>query len=442
MQNEQVQALSARLTEMEQRSPDYWTFDGRDQRVGAHSIFHYPAMMVPQMQGAILDLIQDVAPEANSVLDPFVGSGTTLVEAMARGMDFAGVDINPLAVLLSTVKATVIQPQVLELAAARIARRIALDKSNAHYIRFENQKKWFSKSASIALSRIARAICEEGDVRIRRVFWIVLGRIVRVTCNSRTSTYKLHMKADEDLSLSVDAHAHFAIQSNVVVQGLRTHYAMLQQMGALSGEEYSGRVDLDVGDILKKENKNGLGLADIVITSPPYGDNRTTIPYGQYSYLPLMWIPLADIKSGLTNDIVANTHATDSASLGGSKEAALMRGEQACSQYPAYQWTIKQLQDYEDGRKRFASFAADLRRSVAVLASRTKPGGFHVWTVGERRVRGVRVPLAQLLDEMLSSEGIHLIHAASRRIISKRMAARNTLSETMASERVLIARRV
>lgn len=442
MHNEQVQALSARLAEVEQQSPDYWTFRGRDERVGAHAIFHYPAMMVPRMQGAILDLIRDVAPGAKSILDPFVGSGTTLVEAMIRGLNFSGVDINPLAVLLSTVKATVVRPEELRRAATRIALRIGADRSNMYFVNFENQQKWFSKSASIALSRIARAISLEQNIQIRRVFWVVLARIVRTTCNSRTSTYKLHVRADADIARpAIDPVEQFSTQSKVVLTGLEIHYGILERAGSLRRGAYAGDISLDVGDILKQKTCKNAETVDVVITSPPYGDNTTTIPYGQYSYLPLMWIPFSDINDDLDRAVVANTHATDTASLGGSKHAALTRGEEACNYFPSYRRTMEQLGKHQDGKKRFAAFAADLSRSVQLLAKRTKPGGFHVWTVGERRICGIRTPMAQLLEEMLAAEGICLIHNASRRILSKSMAVRNTLSETMAAEQVLIARR-
>lgn len=441
MQNEQVRTLSSRLRQVETEFPDYWTFDGRDRRVGAHAIFHYPAMMVPQMQGAILDLIREVAPHARTIFDPFVGSGTTLVEAMARGLNFSGVDINPLAVLLSKVKATVLPPEKLKQAATRIAARISADKQTSYFVQFHNQQKWFSKSASIALSRIARGISCEADLATRRVFWVVLARIVRAVCNSRSSTYKLHIKAPEDaIAASVDPLLEFNSQSTYVLECLDTHYRTLRAAGALDSHGYTGKIDLSVGNIL--ENKAPPDKqADIVITSPPYGDNRTTIPYGQYSYLPLRWIPLSDIAPEIDHAIISSTHATDTASLGGSMQGALARGAESCARYSAYQATMEALRDKEEGQKRFASFAADLKRSVQVLAQRTRPGGFHVWTVGERRIGGVRVPMAQLLEEILLSENISLIHAASRRILSKRMASRNTTSETMDAEQVLIARR-
>ena len=78
---------------------EYWSFKGRSKRHHCHDLIQYPAMMVPEMQGELIDVVLEEDPDVRTLLDPFVGSGTTLGEAMCRGLDFLGIDINPLAVL-------------------------------------------------------------------------------------------------------------------------------------------------------------------------------------------------------------------------------------------------------------------------------------------------------------------------------------------------------
>jgi hypothetical protein len=56
---------------------------------------------------------------------------------------------------------------------------------------------------------------------------------------------------------------------------------------------------------------------DVVITSPPYGDNITTVPYGQYSFLPLQWIDFNDIHPAAKKECLNTTHEIDHRSLGG-----------------------------------------------------------------------------------------------------------------------------
>jgi hypothetical protein len=69
-----------------------------------HPFHTYPARMHPATARALVELFCDRAPAGAVVVDPFAGSGTTLVEARAVGVDAVGVDLNPLAVLIARAK--------------------------------------------------------------------------------------------------------------------------------------------------------------------------------------------------------------------------------------------------------------------------------------------------------------------------------------------------
>lgn len=75
----------------------------------------------------------------------------------------------------------------------------------------------------------------------------------------------------------------------------------------------------DSRTILSDRRRFAKDSIDLIITSPPYGDNATTITYGQYSVLPLRWIPLADIHELVSHDMVASLTRIDRDSLGGIK---------------------------------------------------------------------------------------------------------------------------
>lgn len=72
-----------------------WLFDSRD-KTGAHNA-KYWGNFIPQIPN---QLIQRFTKKEEIVLDPFVGSGTTLIEARRLGRNSIGIDISPKAIQL------------------------------------------------------------------------------------------------------------------------------------------------------------------------------------------------------------------------------------------------------------------------------------------------------------------------------------------------------
>src|SRR3954447_20853605 len=79
--------------------------DEADARELTHGFHTYPARFHPLL---CRRLLAETARPGTVVLDPFVGSGTSLVETALRGASGHGVDANPLAVDLAALKATVV----------------------------------------------------------------------------------------------------------------------------------------------------------------------------------------------------------------------------------------------------------------------------------------------------------------------------------------------
>jgi hypothetical protein len=80
-----------------------WDFVDANTAYLTHTIHPYPAKFIPQIPNT---LIQELSSVGETVLDPFCGSGTTLVEALRLGRHCVGVDASPLACLISRAKTT------------------------------------------------------------------------------------------------------------------------------------------------------------------------------------------------------------------------------------------------------------------------------------------------------------------------------------------------
>jgi hypothetical protein len=439
--------LRANLGAFSAANPNYWSYLGRDKRAFTHSYFQYPAMMVPAMQGDLLDAVLGLGLGNTSVLDPFVGSGTVMTETMLRGLNFGGQDINPLAVLLCRAKAgpfdTIQLRAVLDLLYLRLSRR----RGAARVRDFPNRDKWFAPGVAADLSNLHDGIERAEKLWCRRFLWIALAETVRLVSNSRTSTVKLHIRPEADVRRrdELDVYDTFFTIAESNLERFAEYRHELANRDRLHGAEFVGRVAIGLGDsatgitVLGPNHKY-----DLLLTSPPYGDNLSTIAYGQQAYLPLQWIPRADIDDKLDETSIRTTQEIDRRSLGGRlKFDADAEGSAALKGCAALNDTIAAVaSEPPDRARRVLAFCRDLAATLPHILAAMNPNSYMFWTVGNRRVGGRQVPLDAILESLLVFHGCVSVETVTRSIpaSSKRMASRNQITSTMATESILVFR--
>lgn len=434
--------LNGRLDGLTELDADYWSFKDDSRREHGHGLFQYPAMMVPQMVEAIIDEIVGVHPEIERVTDPFAGSGTILTESMRKGFAFAGRDINPLAILLCRTKAgpffsTAIRDGIDELIA-----RIGADHGTGIEASFAGLKKWFQPETSTALSRIRRCIRQDTSLTSRRFFWVALAETVRLTSNSRTSTFKLHIRPEEEIrDRQLDPIALFQRVLNRNLDNINTLVDELRADGFLQHGHYTGDIAIGLDDS-RHRFADVEGQCDLLITSPPYGDNVTTVPYGQFSYLPLQWIDLDDIDPRAQAEYLRTTHEIDYRSLGGSRRIKAGVADGLREQSRTLGRLLDRLaEEPRDRAQRVTAFFRDLNESLTSILATLRPGGLMVWVLGNRRVADKKVPLDRILTELLEALGAAQVATLKRQIHSKRMALKNSVAKTMSAETILVMRK-
>ena len=432
--------LRQRLNALTEQDKDYWSFKGNARREYGHGLFQYPAMMVPQVAQVILEQACLVHPDIDRAGDPFSGSGTIMTESMMRGLAFSGTDINPLAILLCRVKSGPFFIDALEEKSKELQSRIDADRSEIVETHFSNQDKWFNYDVQIALSKVRRGIRKEEALWARRFFWVALAESARFLSNSRLSTFKLHIRTQEDIKgRTYDPIVTF---KRVLARNLLHYEAQakrLKNSNQLIRGYYKRDVSISLADIRLTAQPI---QSDIIITSPPYGDNATTVPYGQYSYLPLQWIDLADIDDAVDADYLATTHEIDTRSLGGSLRIKTSEADYISGRSSAFANYIKSLeQQPRDRVKRVIAYFRDLDNCLDPILKGLCPGGLMVWTLGNRNVGNTRVPLDQILADLLQPHGVTLLCQLTRKISSKRMALKNSIADTISKETILVMRK-
>jgi len=405
----------------------------------ARKILNYPAMMVPSVQEPIIKSLSETFKGEVSLIDPFMGASNTLVTGMKYGLNVFGQDINPLAVLLSKVKITLYSNEELKATEESIKSIIGHDNSNKREVHFHNIDKWFKSDVQIELSRLRRAISHETNLEIRRFLWVTLAEIIRLTSNDRTSTFKMHIRSKDEIeSRNLSPIKYFFSILKRSIADLNDFRKVLTKSDLIKNGKYIKDADVVWGDSLKTIDTEK--SFDLLITSPPYGDNLTTVTYGQFSYLPLQWIPIHDIDDNITFDYLKSIQQIDSNSLGGKMIDNFSQKKDNLFQKSE---TVKELFDNftvneQIKAKKVINFVHDLDKTIDNLLVKLNKGAYMVWTIGNRNVNKQVVQNDNILMDLLSSKKVKLITDLERDILSKRMPGRNNFSNTMSKEKILI----
>lgn len=413
-------AISDLISDLKSRESieSYWDFRKNDQREHVHSMIKYPAVMVPNMQGEIFDLVLKHDADIHNVLDPFMGSGTILVEGLIRKLDVMGIDINPLSYLVVLTKMQKYAKCTLFAKADQLLQRIDLLRNQrVENYYFDGIAKWYVPSVIQDLSKIRLCILQEPDLKYRRLFWITFAEIAKQADNARTSTFKLHIKLEETIrDTDYDCLQNFS-------EKLKSNVNAVLEFKSLRHNEKENLYCGDSRAILHDRRRFAENSVDLVITSPPYGDNATTITYGQYSVLPLRWIPLGDIHKSISLETVASLSKIDRDSLGGINYPVEMLTQsdilKTSSELKRFVDMLVDEKMLEKARK-VASFVLDFSEVIENLAPIIKPGKLLVFTVGNRHVNKKELPLHLILKELAEHYGMDVRYDFRRNIIKNK----------------------
>ncbi|ORO77256.1 DNA methyltransferase [Streptococcus oralis] len=413
------------VDEINKKELNYWDFSDVVS-TGIHKISAYPATMVPDMQNELINLIKSEDKSVQNILDPFHGSGVTLVEGKKNGLTPIGIDINPLANLITLVKLQGVSKKQIKLSNNRIIELLRKESFEFEMHDFYNINKWYREDFIETFSKIRSAIQRERYKNIRQYYWVCLINILKKYSNTRSSTFKLHVKTQKDIdSMSNDIIEDF-------IKNIEKSYVFLPNFIQYDKKNlYIGKAE----DILSEfEN----GTVDLICTSPPYGDNPTTVTYGQYSILPLYWIDKSDLGK-FDEQLIANYSSIDSNSLGGNRRVRSSFESSILNNF------LPRIDDKKQNKVK--NFVLDYLNVISELVRVLKVGKYIVLTLGDRRVDNQVVPLSTITTEYLESNGFILEKVITRNIPKKRMPRKvskvgGNSVESMNQEHVLIFKKV
>jgi len=413
-----------------------WTFLYADTRTLTHCFHDYPARMIPQVAGKLLDLYG--AP-GQLLLDPYCGVGTSLVEAARRGINSIGSDINPLAALIAEAKVSIASTKALNTTREAVARFSEYTKSRAKRVDsvpesiagITNLGFWFNPEILPDLVFIKQFVDRIRSRPASLFFKTAFSETVRESSNTRLSEFKLYRYPPEKLK---NWHPQpIKIMQRKLNRNLAGAEGFVSELSSGKTKygskvlSFNSVVEIPVDDVSPES-------VDIVITSPPYGDSHTTVAYGQFSRLSAAWL-------GLPNP--AQVDGLLMGGGGGRKTNILPTGSSSIDT------AIRAILAVDPARaNEVYSFYADLGESIRHVASRIRRGGYVCYVVGNRRVKSIELPTDAFIRDKFSLLGFEHIQTAVRSIPNKRMPSVNSptnvtgaVDPTMTTEYIVVMRR-
>jgi len=385
-----------------------WDFRKSNTKEFTHCFHPYPAMMIPQVARRI---IKNYGNKSKILFDPYCGTGTSLVEANLIGLNAIGTDINPLARLIASAKTTKTDIQVLDLFLYDFMNyffsiNFRIEKVKSVIIpEIKNIDFWFSKTVQQKLGVILGYIENINDVSIKNFFKVAFSETVRETSFVKQGEFKLVRNKNFKDRQEPDVFGVMITKLSRNKKGL-IEFEKTCKNGSQTLVHSFNTVETIPREIIKENS------VDIIVTSPPYGDSRTTVAYGQYSRLANEWLGYKDANQ------------VDNILMGGERRKHIHTFKSDVLNDVI--WAI-QKEDKERVRD-VISFYEDYEKSISHVSTTLKKGSFACYVVGNRTVKGVNIPTDEITAQLFEENNFTHIETIVRNIPNKRMPSKNSPS--------------
>ncbi|MEN3039536.1 MAG: hypothetical protein ABDI07_10405 [Candidatus Kryptonium sp.] len=363
---------------------------------GRYGIHDYPAMLHYLV---VREILKEFSSDKKTLYDPFCGSGVSLCEGLRFGLKVFGTDINPLALLITKVRTS----KPVKIPINTILNKIKTSKTDIPQVK--NLEYWFKDYVIEDLGKIRSAIKDFQGESFYELLLVTFSQTIRDVSNNRKGEFKRFRLSEEELT---------KFNPNVLEVFTKKLLDFCYRLRSDSIPTTSSSVNLYRSDTRQKipfEEK-----IDVVITSPPYGDSRTTVAYGQFSSFSLDWLkglnPYGDADLTLDKDSLGGKLTKDKLSLSKSLSSTLDK---------LYQIDKKRAEEVN-------AFYSDLFLACKNIANQLNNNAILCFVVGNRCVKGIQIPMDDIVKEIFELLGLKHLKTFIREIRNKRMPILNSPS--------------
>ena len=414
-------------------------FEGHNTLYATHGLHAYAAKCPPQLVKYALTYYSK---RGDTVLDPMVGSGTTLVEAKLSGRNGIGFDIDPIAKLIAEVKCTVIPDYKLETAFDTLIKRVAADiaemqselsclkiREGIELPEFYNRDYWFSEKVAASLAILSFHIRETKMSRnVRNFFWVAFTSLILAktsVANARDIVHSRHHFLKHEKT--PDVLEKFTAR-------IKTMRKQMLDFSSCCNQQISIKSKIKLGDARSLAQSSE--SIDLVFTSPPY---VTALDYTRSHFLAVAWL---ERELGISVD---DYRRRASIYVGTERQPSLIRKEDNdidVSSLDILSKVLPALRETSDTQANLTErYFIDMYRVMSEIKRVLKPRKHAIIVVCPSHIRKIEVPTHAVLMEIGSSIGLSPKKCYTRTIDAGRRVlpfAKESFGNRMSTEYVLV----
>jgi DNA modification methylase len=391
----------------------------KDPKYATHGLHPYKGKFYPQLARSLMNMAG--IPAGATVLDPFCGSGTTLLEASLNGMRPFGCDMHPLAAQIARVKTDVllVEPDLLRETVSAVLGILESIPNPLPDFRDdfpENCRdeinRWFSESVIRKLAWLLRAIRRHAGGVVRDFLEVVLSGIIREISHQEPTDLRIRYRA---VKLN-DANVFGLFKGRLIEQ-----FGRIEKFWSAypAAPHALGRANVALGDNRSSHTFHSLGLdtgsVDAVITSPPYA---TALPYIDTDRLSLL--VLHNLSSAERRPIEWGLTGSREISNGDRRtfEEAAHELPTGCSSFLTDIRAALEKDDDAGFRKKnqpalLTRYLRDMAAAMTNLAGFCRQGADCMIVIGDNRTelggQAFRIPTTDLVQEIGVNSGFTLV---------------------------------
>lgn len=407
----------------------------KDQSYLTHGIHKFPAKFFPELPRYLID---HYSKKGETVLDPMCGSGTVVLEAYLRSRAAIGIDIDPMARLITKVKTTPIDVSVLDDVRDWLLGRLIQSQSDSRYCpeipEFNYRDNWFRDFVLHELgiirdgiyqfreSSLSEALPSHSASAVYDFLRIVFSSIIRDVsnadphCTRTVIRQKLQKKIEPGETVE-----KFRETLEQQLKGMRDLFIITKALNLMK-------------PVLPESNAASTGLesesVDLAVTSPPY---INAVDYPRTHQLEMYWLGL--VEDGPLSKMKRRYIGTETVY---KKEYAQLRTTGITS----LDSLLAKIFDIDPRRSYIVfKFFEDMKQQFIETYRILRPRGYYCVAIGNNLIRGYPVHSHSILTEIATSEevGFTLTKSFFSGVI--RHFIKIPRKERMAGEWVLVLRK-